>query len=138
MNEMIIFEVGIKYQSVSENGLTKAKTDKFLTRRYSFSEAENAAYEYIPEDSEVVSIRATKAEDLVQDELPQNNIVYLVRYSQILLDEKTGKEKKVRHSVYLLSSSLEEANKAFNSYMKGSIVDYNIDSITETKIYGII
>lgn len=136
MNELTYYEVGIRYASVNESGAVKVKTDKFLTRCNSFSEAEKAAYEYGLPDMLVVSVRATKAEELVYDKSSEASIIYLVRYSVITLDEKTAKEKKERHSVYLQSSSVEDANKAFNEYMKGSIVDYSIDSITETKIYG--
>lgn len=136
MNELTYFEVGLRYSSVSESGLVKVKTDKFLVRCRTFSEAEEAAYKYGMDDMLVVSIRATKAEELVYDKSSEASIIYLVRYSVITLDEKTAKEKKERHSVYLQSSSVEDANQAFKAYMKGSILDYSIDSITETKIYG--
>jgi hypothetical protein len=55
----------------------------------------------------------------------------------ITLDEKTETEKKTASLMLVQASDLHDAVKRFDEGMKGSMVDYEIHTIQETKIMDV-
>ena len=62
---------------------------------------------------------------------------YKVKNNLVSLDEKTGKEKKM--PVYLLveAKDIDDARATLENFMKGTISDWQCESIQETKILDV-
>lgn len=59
---------------------------------------------------------------------------YKVKVNFITLDEKTASEKRKASYILVQAASLDEAIKNFHDGMKGTLADYEIEAISETKI----
>ena len=55
----------------------------------------------------------------------------------ITIDEKTEKEKKSTMTYLVQAANLDEAKKNIIEVMDGTMVDYDIQSIAETKIMDV-
>ena len=53
------------------------------------------------------------------------------------LDEKTGKEKKTAYYYLVQAEDLEHAKNNINEFMKSSMADYEISSISETSVLDV-
>ena len=62
---------------------------------------------------------------------------YKVKCMFITLDEKTQSEKKVASLMLVQASDLRDAVKRFDEGMKGSLIDYEINTVQETKILDV-
>lgn len=62
---------------------------------------------------------------------------YKVKVNYITIDEKTSTEKKSAYYILVQASNFEEALKNFNNGMHGSMLDYEIEIIAETKIVDV-
>ena len=58
---------------------------------------------------------------------------YKVKVVFIVIDEKSGKEKKIGRICLVKASSSEDATKRLHEGMKGTMADYKIHTITETQ-----
>ena len=59
---------------------------------------------------------------------------YKVKVNFITLDEKTATEKKTASYILVQASSFKEAYDNFIDGMRGTMADYEIEAITETKL----
>ena len=59
---------------------------------------------------------------------------YKVKLNLITLEERTGEEKKQAIYNLVQAESVDDARIRFDECMKSSIMDYEIESISETKI----
>lgn len=102
------FEVGVSYIDAIE----KKHKETFIVKAISFAEAEDKAYldfkDYAVTDIDVLSVKISNVTEVILDENDEKEKYYKVKYSVIVLDEKSAKEKRIPH--YLLfnaSSSLQ-------------------------------
>ena len=128
----------IRYEKVMEDGMQKKVSETFVVDALSFTEAEARIIEemssYISGEFDVVEIdRAVFKEIFFSDEELADKW-YKSKVAFITIDEKTEKEK--RSNIYYLAqgSSLENARKNIDEVMGGTMIDYVICSVSETKI----
>ena len=128
----------IRYEKVMEDGMQKKVSETFVVDALSFTEAEARIIEemssYISGEFDVVEIdRAVFKEIFFSDEESADKW-YKSKVAFITIDEKTEKEK--RSNIYYLAqgSSLENARKNIDEVMGGTMIDYVICSVSETKI----
>jgi len=128
----------IRYEKVMEDGLQKKVTEQYVVNAMSFTEAEARITEemssYISGEFEVVEIdRCVFGEIFFSDE-DMADTWYKSKLQFITIDEKTEREK--RSNIYYLvqGSSLESARKNIDEVMNGTMIDYVISSVSETKI----
>ena len=138
-----IYEVGIKYDQIQQNGDKKRVTIFLLVCAISFSEAETkAATEmatyYAQDEFDIVSIRITKIKEYYKLKNAASTKFYRVKYNTITLDEKTAKEKKLSAYVVFEAESIDKAREYFKDYTKGWLCDAELAEVVETKIVDII
>lgn len=137
MNNLI--ETMITYDKVMENGAEKKVTESYMVDAMSFTEAEARIIKemtpYIHGDFSVSAVRKAKINDLFKTE--GGDRYYKARLKFITLDEKTGAEKETPFNVLIQADDFEGAVKRLNEGMRGTISDYRISSIAETKIIDI-
>lgn len=133
------FECKVSYEKMLENGMQKKVTESYLVDALSFTEAEARIIEemkpYITGEFIVTAIKRCKISELFFNE--NGDRYYRCKLNYITLDEKSGREKKT--AVYMLAqaSTLDEAKDVLKNGMKGTMSDYFIESITETKIMDV-
>lgn len=134
---MMLYECGVRYERTMENGMTKKVTELYLVDALSFAEAEgritNEMESYISGDFDVVYYQAHQhfrdCRGAVHcRQMVQGQIMY------ITIDEKTGKEKKQAVHFIVRASDINNAHICVVEHMKGSVMDYEIATLDETKI----
>ena len=128
------FEVGVSYIDAIE----KKRKETFIVKAISFAEAEDKAYldfkDYAVTDIDVLSVKISNVTEVILDENDEKEKYYKVKYSTIVLDEKSSKEKRIPHYLLFNASSIDEAREMYKREMAGCVSDIILESITETKI----
>jgi hypothetical protein len=135
--------VKFRYVEVQPDMTGKNMTEQVLVDAVNFTDAETTvtnakASEYT--DFEVVAISRLKANEVFPDICVSGcpNKWFKVKMAFFSLNEKTGKEKKSSYIVYLNADCTYTAEKMVNQKMQGSIQDYTIEQISETKVTDVI
>ena len=128
------FEVGVSYIDAIE----KKHKETFIIKAISFAEAEDKAYLYFKDyavtDIDVLSVKISNVTEVILDENDEKEKYYKVKYSVIVLDEKSAKEKRIPHYLLFNASSIDEAREMYKRESAGWVSDIILESITETKI----
>ena len=128
------FEVGVSYIDAIE----KKRKETFIVKAISFAEAEDKAYldfkDYAVTDIDVLSVKISNVTEVILDENDEKEKYYKVKYSVIVLDEKSAKEKRIPHYLLFNASSIDEAREMYKREIAGCVSDIILESITETKI----
>lgn len=128
------FEVGVSYIDAIE----KKHKETFIVKAISFAEAEDKAYldfkDYAVTDIDVLSVKISNVTEVILDENDEKEKYYKVKYSVIVLDEKSAKDKRIPHYLLFNASSIDEAREMYKREMAGCVSDIILESITETKI----
>lgn len=133
------FTAGIRYDKVLENGQEKKVTEYYLVDALSFTEAETRMVDEMrPLISGEFKVESLKREKLSETFFfDEGDKYYKVKVNYIILDEFTGREKKTPAYMLVQASSIDEAKSRFAEGMKGTIADYVVESISETKIVDV-
>lgn len=128
------FEVGVSYIDAIE----KKHKETFIVKAISFAEAEDKVYldfkDYSVTDVDVLSVKISNVTEVILDENDEKEKYYKVKYSVIVLDEKSAKEKRIPHYLLFNASSIDEAREMYKRESAGWVSDIILESITETKI----
>lgn len=134
---MMLYECGVRYERTMENGMTKKVTELYLVDALSFAEAEgritNEMEPYISGDFDVVTIKRTNISEIVEGQSTADKW-FKAKLMYITIDEKTGKEKKQAVHFIVRASDINNAHICVVEHMKGSVMDYEIATLDETKI----
>ena len=130
------FTVKIKYLKQNpEDGSIQSKSEAYMLNALSFTEAEarlqGILEEYIPEYN-LIACAKTNIQDVIIDEAFDN--FYKVKVSYISADPDSGKEKKISENYVIQADGLKDAYEKMESRLQGSIVDWEIPSITKTNV----
>ena len=122
-----------------ENGVVKKIVEPYLVDALSCTEAEARVTEeltpFISGDFRISSVVTTKIAEIFWDETGDK--FYKVKVNFITLDEKTATEKRNATYILVQASSFKEAYDNFVEGMKGTMADYEIEQICETKIVDV-
>lgn len=129
-------EVRARYDKMMENGVVKKTVEPYLVDALSCTEAEARVTEeltpFISGDFRISSVVTTKISEIFWDETGDR--FYKVKVNFITLDEKTATEKRNASYILVQASSFKDAYDNFVDGMKGTLADYEIEQICETKI----
>ena len=130
------FETSVKYRKTDEQGVNKVVTEQYIVSALSFSEAESNINEqmkiYIGEDFKVVNIKLTNYSEIAAFE--DAEIWFKSKISLLYFDEENGKEKKSNIYMLVQANSAREAYDNTITTLKGTISEFTIPSVSETKI----
>ena len=133
------FECTIKYEKQLEEGKIAKITERYLVDALTFSEAEARIIKemkpFISGEFEVANINPQKYSELFWNEKADKWFKTKVNF--IVLDEEKGVEKKVANYMLFQANDLKEARELLVEGMKGSQADWEIASISETKILDV-
>ncbi len=131
-------EVKVRYDKMTESGKTVKVTDPYLVDAVSCTEAEARVVKEISSfvnDFNVLNVGKTKISEIFWDETGDR--FYKVKVNFITIDEKSGVEKRKASFILVQASTFTDALANFNKGMKGTMADYEIEAIAETKIVDV-
>lgn len=134
------FTVKVKYDRPGENGLITPTTEPYLVDAISYAEAEKRIFEEVKlyatsGELEIKDIRKTKITELFYNE--GGDKWYRCKVNYIIIDEDKGIEKKAPQIMMVQASNFKEAVNTLIERMKSELSDYEIDTISETKILDV-
>ena len=130
------YESKIKYI----NSLQKRVTETYLVDSISFTEAEARTIEfvspYVSEDSEleVVGLKQTNIKEVISNS--EGDKWFVCNFVFHLMADN-GKDKQTKYSIMVQANTIDEGKKSAERLMLGSMQDWEMKSITETKIIDI-
>ena len=133
------FECKVKYEKTLETGTQKKVTESYLVDAMTFTDAEARIIEemtpFIVGEFEVTAVKKERISELFQD--PDGDKWYRCKVMFVTLDEKSGVEKKSPSVMLVQASNFEEAVKNLQDGMKGTMSDWEINTITETSLMDV-
>lgn len=134
------FTVKVKYDRPGENGLITPTTEPYLVDAISYAEAEKRIFEEVKlyatsGELEIKDIRKTKITELFYNE--GGDKWYRCKVNYIIIDEDKGIEKKAPQIMMVQASDFKEAVNTLIERMKSELSDYEIDTVSETKILDV-
>ena len=153
---MEFYQATITVERINERGQNKKVREIYLTDALSFTECEALIVSDVGSTTNgefsVTGIKRVCYADLVCKKEKQtdgtwrydfeeedNDIKFFEVKNRIsILDEKTASVSYVIQTFLVAANNLESANDRYQTYMRGSMQDYEIVSVKETKIDGFI
>ena len=135
------FECKIRYEKTMENGMVKKVNEPYLVDALSFTEAEARIIEeitpFVTGEFSVSDIKRANYSELFPSEEEAADKWFKCKLIFIMLDEKSGAEKKSSTQVLVQAADLRDAVKKLDEGMKGTMADYQIGMVTETPIMDV-
>ena len=136
------FEVKLRYDKVHEDGYEKKVTESYVIDALSFGEAEKTAMEilgsYVSGEIQVVNINPMKFHEVFFNEQESCDRYYKAILQFITIDEKTEREKHTQVYYLVQASSFDNCKDTIRTIMDGTMIDYQIASVSETKVIDVI
>ena len=130
------FECKVRYDKMMENGSVKRVTEPYLVDALSFTEAEARIIEeirpFMSGDFSIPAIKKTNIAEIFPDNTADR--WWLVKYNIVTIDEKSVVERRTAVYVMVQADSQQAATDRFNKGMKGTMADFEIEKVAETKI----
>jgi hypothetical protein len=130
------FITKVKYNRTDEQGLLKAVTEQYLVDADSFTETEARIYEKLEEfiigDFDVTDISKTNYTDVFF--YNDSHIWYKCKIQYYLVDESSGKEKKVTQYILVEAQTAKEAYDRIFESLNNMLVTFTVPDVIETKI----
>lgn len=135
------FECKIRYEKTMENGLVKKVNEPYLVDALSFTEAEARITEeitpFVTGEFTVSDIKRANYSELFPSDEEAADKWFKCKLVFIMLDEKSGAEKKSSTQVLVQAADLRDAVKKLDEGMKGTMADYEIALVSETPIMDV-
>ena len=135
------FETSIRYDKTMEDGMPKKVTELYVVDALSFGEAEETITKemsaYISGEFEVKNITPATYGEIFFSENANDDRWYKAKVSFIVIDEKTEKEKRTSVTYLVQAATFNGAVKNIEEVMGGTMIDYVIANISETKIMDV-
>ena len=135
------FECKVTYDRTAEDGTVKKVTEPYMVDALSFTEAESRICKecqaYATGEFTVSAVKRCKITEIFFNEDLQEYKWFRCRVNYVSLDEEKGVEKRTPHTMMVQAVDFQDAVKALIKGMQGSTCDYEIASITETKIIDV-
>lgn len=127
----------IRYEKVMEDGLQKKVTEQYVVDALSFTEAEARITEqmksYISGEFSIEIIDPAPFGEIFFSDGETDDKWYKAKLAFITIDEKTDKEKRSIVNYLVQGGSFDQAKKHIEEVMGGTMIDYVIDTLKETK-----
>ena len=136
------FEAKLRYDKVHDNGSEKKVTESFVIEAFSFGEAEKIALEFLGSlvsgEIQVININPMKFQEVFFNEQESCDRYYKAILQFITIDEKTEREKHTQVYYLVQASSFDNCKDTIRTIMDGTMIDYQIASVSETKVIDVI
>ena len=129
-------ETKVRCKEIQDSGKEKTVTNTYLIDALSFTEAEARATEevapYLKGDFEI------NAEIVENENDPDEDGRWFdFKVNYIIIDEKTGEEKRKASHTLVKAPDLHTALRRFDNHMRTTLADFEIAAIIETPILDV-
>lgn len=139
------YKFRVKYSKVLDSGKQKKVSEEYLVDAESFTETEKRATKAATDligtrDFDITAIsREPITEILNEDEdEDEENHWYKTVVSLVSEDAETGVKKFSPQTIYVNASNTTEADRLLREHMSETLTDWEVKSITETKVLGVL
>ena len=127
----------VRFEKTTEDGLQKKVTEIYVVDALSFTEAEARITEqmksYISGEFSIENIDPAPFGEIFFSDGETEDKWYKAKLAFITIDEKTDKEKRSIVNYLVQGGSFDQAKKHIEEVMGGTMIDYVIDTLKETK-----
>ncbi len=131
------YEVVVRYDRQMEDGITKKVTESYIVDAFSFAEAEARTIaemqQLVNVAIDVRNITPCPFSEIIFNDPVDDDRWYKARLAFITIDEKSEKEKYSYVYYLVQAATFERAKTYITQAMSGTMLDYVIKSIKETK-----
>ena len=136
------YETAIRYDKTMEDGMPKKVIEYYVVDALSFGEAEEMITQemssYISGEFEVKNITPATYHEIFFSDNDADDRWYKAKLQFITIDEKTDKEKRSSVTYLVQAGTLNGAVKHIDEVMGGTMIDYVISNISETKFMDVL
>ena len=135
------FEAKIQYEKIgTEDAKQKKATDTYLIDAVNFTDAEARAIEvvrpFMSGEFTVSNLKRTKLYEIF--DYPTGDRWFKVKVLFVILDPEKGVEKRIPSTMLVQAEDIKQARERLEESMKGTMSDYEVASISDTKILDVI
>lgn len=134
MEKKSLFKVTVLYDKETE-GQVKKTRERYAVDAAMCSDAENAVINevspYVQGDVKVIGCTEEKYTDSIDIKDTALDKFFKVRARMVFLDEQSGTEKTKSFDTLVRATCLPDALDRFNAYMKESVTDFYVYSVSE-------
>jgi len=135
----MFYQVKVKFQKQTDEGLLKTVTEAYLVDAVSFTEAEARITGIMSAEIEgefkVKAAAETNYEQILM--LDDYASLYKCKVTFVTIDDDTTKEKKVNRFMLVAASDIKNAYERVTENMSNLLVPYSIESINSTPIVNV-
>ena len=137
------YKFRVKYGKELDTGKKKKVSEEYLVDAESFTETEKRANKAATDligtrDFDITAISREPITEILKDEEDDDNHSYKAVVALVTVDEETGTKKFSPQTMYVNSPDIKDAVEMLIDHMSDSSFDWEIKSIAETKVLGVL
>lgn len=134
------FECKVRYEKTQEDGSDKLVNELYVVDALSFTEAEASIIDnmavYVSGELKIANINPANYNEIFFSGNDDDDLWFKARLAFITIDDK-NKEKRTYVNYLIQAKSIEHAKRYVDEVMGETIIDYELKSLSETKIFDV-
>lgn len=135
------FECKVRYEKTQEDGSEKLVNKLYVVDALSFTEAEASIIDnmavYVSGGLKIANINPANYNEIFFSDIDDDDLWFKARLAFITIDEKKDKEKRTYVNYLIQAKSIERAKRYVDEVMGKTMIDYELKSLSETKIFDV-
>lgn len=135
------FECKVRYEKTQEDGNDKLVNELYVVDALSFTEAEASIIDnmsvYVAGEFKVANINPANYNEIFFSDIDDDDLWFKARLAFITIDEKKDKEKRTYVNYLIQAKCIERAKRYVDEVMGKTMIDYELKSLSETKIFDV-
>lgn len=135
------FECKVRYEKTQEDGSEKLVNEQYVVDALSFTEAEASILDnmsvYVSGEFKVANINPANYNEIFFSDIDDDDLWFKARLAFITIDEKKNKEKRTYVNYLIQAKCIERAKRYVDEVMGKTMNDYELKSLSETKIFDV-
>ena len=135
------FECKVRYEKTQEDGSEKLVNELYVVDALSFTEAEASIIDnmavYVSGELKISNINPANYNEIFFSDIDDDDLWFKARLAFITINEKTEKEKRTYVNYLIQAKSIERAKRYVDEVMGKTMIDYELKSLSETKIFDV-
>ena len=134
------FECKVRYEKTQDDGSEKMVNELYVVDALSFTEAEASIIDnmqvYVSGEFKVANINPTNYNEIFFSDISDDDLWFKARLAFITINEK-DKEKRTYVNYLIQAKCIERAKRYVDEVMGKTMIDYELKSLSETKIFDV-
>lgn len=135
------FECKVRYEKTQEDGSDKLVNELYVVDALSFTEAEASIIDnmavYVYGELKIANINPANYNEIFFSDIDDDDLWFKARLAFITIDDKKDKEKRTYVNYLIQAKSIERAKRYVDEVMGKTMIDYELKSLSETKIFDV-